>query len=177
MAYLVLAYPELSRKDYELIQDFRRENDELYYKVVEPHFTIVFPVFDIPEKDFINEVREKSKEVKSFSFSLRCATINKDAFNDYYHVFLVPDESYSNIVKIHDRLYSGLLKDNHRLDIDFIPHIGIANSLDKYKCKKLVDQWNSKDFEINGTVSKITIIKYENNVVTNLEEIRLKGNV
>ncbi|MGC8771725.1 MAG: 2'-5' RNA ligase family protein [Brevinematia bacterium] len=173
MAYLVLAYPELSKKDYELIQDFRRENDELYYKVVEPHFTIVFPVFDITEKDFITEVREKIKGVKSFSFSLRCATINKDAFSNYYHVFLVPDEGYSNIVKIHDRLYSGLLKDNHRLDVDFIPHIGIANSVDKYKCKRLVDYWNSKEFEINGTISKITIIKYENNIVTNIEDIRL----
>ena len=104
---------------------------------------------------------------------MRCATINKDAFSNYYHVFLVPDEGYSNIVKIHDRLYSGLLKDNHRLDVDFIPHIGIANSVDKYKCKRLVDYWNSKEFEINGTISKITIIKYENNIVTNIEDIRL----
>lgn len=45
MALLVLAYPELSKNDYDWIQDFRRKHDELYYKIVEPHFTIVFPTF------------------------------------------------------------------------------------------------------------------------------------
>lgn len=86
----------------------------------------------------------------------------------------VPDEGYSRIVKLHDRLYSDKLKDNLRLDLDFIPHIGIGNSLDRYKCKKMVDEWNKEEFELRGTISRLKIVRYENDVVTTIEEIKLK---
>jgi hypothetical protein len=98
MAYLVLAYPELRHEDFELIQDYRKNNDELYFKIVNPHFTIVFPVFDVSQDEFINEIKQNSKDINKFDFTIRCATINKDAFNDYFHAFLVPDEGYSKFV-------------------------------------------------------------------------------
>ena len=115
MAYLVLAYPELTSNDFDLIQNYRRDNDELFFKVVEPHFTIVFPVFDISQDEFTKEIKDKSSNLAKFDIVIRCATINKDAFNDYYHTFLVPDEGYSKIVKLHDKLYSDKLKNNLRL--------------------------------------------------------------
>ncbi|MCP2519846.1 hypothetical protein NLC82_01235 [Candidatus Aminicenantes bacterium AC-335-A11] len=59
MALLVLAFPEISKHDYEAIQNYRKENDELYYGVVEPHFTIVFPIFDIGENEFISEIKKE----------------------------------------------------------------------------------------------------------------------
>ena len=86
----------------------------------------------------------------------------------------VPDEGYSRIVKLHDKLYSDKLKDNLRLDLDFIPHIGIGNSLDRYKYKKMVDEWNKEEFELRGTISGLKIVRYENDVVTTIEEIKLK---
>lgn len=174
MAYLVISYPELSWSDYNWIQRFRRENDPLYYSVVEPHFTLVFPVFDIEETAFVQEATKLLAGVNKIDFTLRCATINKDAFSDYYHILLVPDEGFSKIVKLHDRLYSGLFKSNLRLDIDFIPHIGIGNSLDKTVCKQWVDDWNSQDFEINGSINQIDIIEYDNNKVSTVEIIKLK---
>ncbi|WP_106793436.1 2'-5' RNA ligase family protein [Aquimarina sp. Aq78] len=173
MAYLVLAYPEIKKSDFDVIQNYRKENDKLFYNVVEPHFTIVFPVFDQTETDFIAEIKKQAATFNNFDFVLRCATINKDAFNEYFHTFLVPDEGYSNIVKIHDRLYSGILKENHRLDLDFIPHIGIGNSLNKLDCKKMVDQWNKDEFEIGGTVKTLTIAEYKNNNLRQIEEIKL----
>lgn len=174
MAYLVLAYPELTSDNFDKIQSYRKENDELFFTVVNPHFTIVFPVFDISEEEFIKEVKNKSANFEKFDFIIRCATINKDAFSEYFHAFLVPDEGYSKIVKLHDKLYSDKLQDNLRLDLDFVPHIGIGNSQDKFKCKKMVDEWNKKEFELSGTISLLTIVKYENNVVTIIEEIKLK---
>ncbi|SDN10374.1 2'-5' RNA ligase family protein [Kriegella aquimaris] len=174
MAYLVLAYPIISNSDLELIQKFRRVNDELYYDVVKPHFTIVFPVFRLSETEFIAEIKKQSNNLPSFNFSIRCSTMTKDAFSEYYHSLLVPDEGYSNIVKIHDKLYRDKLIEDLRLDIDFVPHIGIGNSMEKFKCKKMVDNWNSKDFEINGTVTHLTIVEFENNVVRTLDEIKLE---
>ncbi|MCS6846165.1 MAG: hypothetical protein RMN52_00450 [Anaerolineae bacterium] len=45
MSLLVLAYPELSNADRECIRAFRERYDPLYYPVVAPHFTLVFPTF------------------------------------------------------------------------------------------------------------------------------------
>lgn len=174
MAYLVLAYPELRNEDFEQIQNYRKHFDELFFRVVNPHFTIVFPVFDVSKEEFINEVKQKSKDVNKFDFTIRCANINKDAFSDYFHTFLVPDEGYSNVVKLHDILYSGKLKDNLRLDLDFVPHIGIGNSKDKFSCKKMVDEWNRKEFSISGKINYLTIVNYENNKVTKVHEIELR---
>lgn len=84
----------------------------------------------------------------------------------------VPDEGSSRIVKLHDKL-----KDNLRLDLDFIPLIGIGNSQDRHKCKKMVDEWNKEEFELRGTISRlkiVRIVRYENDVVTTIEEIKHK---
>jgi len=174
MAFLVLAYPKIEQSDFDLIQDYRKKNDGLFYSVVKPHFTIVFPVFDQSESDFLTEIQKLAKNYDAFDFVLRCATINRDAFSDYFHTFLVPDEGYSNIIKIHNGLYSGKLKENHRLDLDFVPHIGIGNSLDKLECKKMVDEWNENDFAVNGTVSSLTVVEYENNRVRKIAEFQLE---
>lgn len=174
MSYLIITYPKLAIEDIDLIDNYRKQNDELFYKVVDPHFTLVFPVFDVAQDAFVKEIKSKAEGLTRFGFTLRCATINKDAFSDYFHAFLVPDEGFSRIVKLHDRFYSGTLIDNLRLDIDFIPHIGIGNSKDKLLCKRMVDEWNEKEFAISGSISVLSIIKYEDGVVTTIEEIELQ---
>lgn len=174
MAYLAIAYPTMTSESFDQIQNFRKDNDELYFKIIQPHFTIVFPVFDISQDEFINEVKNKSAGLTKINFVMRCATINKDSFSDYFHAFLVPDEGYSQMVRLHDKLYCEKLKDNLRLDIDYVPHIGVGNSKDKFLCKKMVDKWNEKEFSIHGTISLLTVVKYENNTVTKIEEIELK---
>lgn len=173
ISYLAIAYPKIKSADFELIQQYRKQKDELYFDIVDPHFTLVFPVFNINEKDFLKEIKKQTETFRSFEFTIRCATISKDAFSNYYHVFLVPDEGYSKVVKLHDKLYSGGLKNQLRLDIDFVPHIGVGNSLDKDECKWMVDEWNAKDFEIKGVVNEISIIEYSHLNLKELEKITL----
>jgi 2'-5' RNA ligase len=170
MKLLAVAYPELSKNDFTLIENYRREHDSLY-DIIRTHFTLVFPVKDFSEKVFTEEIKNQLKEVQPFPFTLRSATINKDAFTENYYAFIVPDEGHSNIIKLHDKLYSGRLSSYHRLDIDFIPHITIGNSTDIKACKKMVDDWNSNDFEITGKISAIDIVNYE--LATTLEKIKL----
>ena len=173
MSLLVIAYPEIKKKNYDWIQDLRNKYDMLYYDVVKPHFTFVFPVFNLNKKELTHEIKEKSKGLKEIDFYLRCAVLNKDAFNDYWHVFLVPDEGFSSITKIHDKFYSGKLKDEHFLAIQFIPHLGVGNSTNANECKKLVDELNEKNFEIHGKIKKLTIVKYEDKKVEDIETIDL----
>jgi len=174
MALLVLAYPKLENKDYEWIQSLRSKYDERYYKIVEPHFTIVFPVFDIDPKIFIQHVEKIFIKMKEFYFVLRCAQIVKDSFSDYTDVFLIPEEGYRIFVKLHDQLYTDVLEKELRLDISFIPHLGIANNLDPYKCKELADEINLNSPEIVGAIDFLSIVSYENNTIKTLKEIIFK---
>ncbi len=174
MAYAVISYPEISDADYQKIQQYRKKNDEWLFTVVEPHITFVFPVFEMTENDFVAEIEDLAADVHKINFVFRCAVINKDSFFDYYHALLAPDEGFSRIVKLHDKFYSRKLKPYHRMDIDFIPHLGIGNSTDKDNCKRMVDEWNKEDFSIAGTISSLSIVRYGNDVIENIGEIRLK---
>jgi hypothetical protein len=60
------------------------------------------------------------------------------------------------------------------MDIDFIPHIGIASTTESEKCKRLAGEWNQSEFEIHGSVSRLTMVSYENGVVEKLSEFELK---
>lgn len=173
MALLVLAYPEISESDYERIQAFRRRHDVLYYRVVDPHFTLVFPVPDLPVKPFIAEVANQAQGFRSFEFCIRCAVLNKDAFSDDYFAFLVPDEGYGRIVRLHDRLYADKLFPWRALMVDYIPHIGIGNSKDPLQCLEMVHVWNREEFGIPGRVVALDIANYEHGSVETIERILL----
>lgn len=173
MSLLALTYPRISQKDYNWIQEFREENDELNYGVMEPHFTLVFPVFNQRPETFIEEIKSRSADHNKIGFALRCAVMDKDAFTPYWHVYLVPDEGYSKIIKLHDNLYSGKLTDELRLDLPFIPHIEIANSIEKWKCKELVDQINNSNLEIKGSILELDVVEYHEERVETIEKIKL----
>jgi 2'-5' RNA ligase len=173
MAYLVVAYPSLAENDLEWIQKYREQNDPRYYTVVNPHITLVFAMSDIDKDSFIREVKEKITGITSFDIELNVATINQNDDGKYYHEFLVPDIGYSNIVKLHDRLYSGLFAPHLRYDIDFIPHIGIGNSDEASISKQRIDELNTEGVSIPGRVDSVDIIEYKDGVVTSVEKIRL----
>ena len=173
MALLVLAHPQLEEKDYSWIQAFRSKYDKRYFDVFEPHFTIVFPVYETGEKEFIAHAQKIAKRFKEFYFVLRCAQIVKDSVSDYIDVLLIPEEGYRLFVKLHDALYTGPLEKDLRLDIPFIPHLGIGNNLDAHICKKLADEINLQNIEIVGAVSRLDIASYEGNRIKILKEIFL----
>jgi 2'-5' RNA ligase superfamily protein len=129
MNLCVLAYPSVSTSDYERIQEFRQHNDELYFHVVEPHFTLAFPLAGWEVEPYIAEVKKQLQGFRSFDFCIRCATLDKDAFSDFYHAFLVPDEGHSQIVKLHYQLCADKFFPYRQLHVDFIPHIGIGRNL------------------------------------------------
>jgi hypothetical protein len=174
MALLVLAYPQIEKKDFGWIQSIRAKHDERYFKIVEPHFTIVFPIYNVKEEQLIEHVEKISKKFKEFYFVLRCSQIVKDSFSDYTDVFLIPEEGYRIFVKLHDALYTGMLEKELRMDIPFIPHVGIANNFDPVKCKQLADEINTKNPEVIGVINKLSIVQYENNIIELKEEIRLR---
>ncbi len=118
-------------------------------------------------------VRERSRGFGPIPFALRCATIVKDAFNEYTHTFLIPDEGHGAMVRLHDALYRGRLADRLRLDLPYIPHIGIGSSTNPTACKDLADELNSRALAVEGTIRELEIATFDGRRVKTLERIAL----
>jgi 2'-5' RNA ligase len=174
MALLVVAYPQLTAADYAWIQAIRQQHDA-HYSLIAPHFTLVFPLNSVDQAACLAHITASTRQIGSISFSIRCAMIVKDAFGPLTHLFLVPDEGYSALVKLHDALYVDLLADHLRLDVAFIPHMTIGGHAEPRVCKASADQINHQNRCIQGSIDAVDLISHENATVTTIEPIALAG--
>lgn len=175
MALAVVNYPTLSDDDFAWIQSVRREHDPLFFEVIDPHFTLVFPTEAVLEPTLIDHVRQQLDSATSFEVVFRCAILGDPDFLDHAHAFLVPDEGFSDVVRLHDGLYSGPLAGELRLDLPFIPHVALANTPTPEACKAIVDRLNSEDFEIRGWVEALDVIGYDGERVWPIVQSTLPG--
>jgi len=173
MRLAVVSYPSISQEDHEWIQAIRARHDR-YYQLIAPHFTFVFPC-SLGEKVLTKHVKRQSAGVNQFRFVTRCAVVNKDATEDMAHVFLTPDEGFSDIVRLHDRFYTGILTSELRIDIPFIPHISIGNADDPLECQRLVDKLNEEAFAVDGTIDTLDVVSVdiERGEVRTIEQVKL----
>jgi 2'-5' RNA ligase superfamily len=175
MTLLVIGYPDVQSEDASWIESFRNEHDALYRGVVGAHFTIVFPTDALSAEQLVTHVHECVSGARPIEFVLRSALVVPDHFIDVSHVFLVPDEGNSAFIKLHDRLYRGSLTGELRLDIPYIPHLGIASNTRPAVCKPLADQLNDMDLAIAGRVSELAISAYDGSRVQTLATATLSG--
>lgn len=174
MSLIVVAFPKVSAEDAMWIREYRRNHDPRFFTIVEPHFTLVFPIDGIPQDVFVHEVEQLSKGFKGCNFTIRVATVIQDKIEGYYHEFLIPDEGFSNMVKMHDALYAGIFMPHLRFDIDYTPHIGIGNADALEECKDRVDALNADNIHIAGTIDSIDIIEYTGGPVQPISTIALQ---
>jgi 2'-5' RNA ligase len=80
---------------------------------------------------------------------------------------------FSKILKLHDAFYRSLLEPELRLDLPFVPHIGIASLPKSEACKKLADELNAQNFEIHGKVETVDIIRYDGVLTETVRQIGL----
>jgi 2'-5' RNA ligase len=172
MALLALSYPSITNQQRQWIQEIRQEYDPLY-DVVAPHFTLVFPTSMWDAHAFGAHLRRHAQGHSPIAFTLRCAIVVKDLLGEHTQTFLVPDQGFSEIVKLHDALYAGDLARELRLDIPFIPHITVASALDPTVCKRVADAINQQNIAISGTLHMIDITEHANRTVTTLERLPL----
>jgi 2'-5' RNA ligase superfamily protein len=173
MALAVVNYPAIRRDDLDWIQSIRREHDHLFFGVVDPHLTIVFPTDGVAQSTLVEHVAERVSVFHSFEVVFRCAILGDPDFMGHAHAFLTPDEGFSEIVRLHDGLYTGPLAGELRLDLPFIPHVGIASTPSLEECKAIVDRLNKERFEIRGQVDALDVIGYDGTRVWNIERYAL----
>ncbi len=173
MPYLVIAYPTLSQEDRQWIQELRERCDTELASVVAPHFTLVFPLAHIQGKRLTEHVKTQVKHFQNISFVLGCALPVKDIVSEESSVFLVPEEGFSTILKLHDTLYRGILASSLRLDIPFLPHLTVGKTSDLTQAKKLADVINQHPLAIKGTIDALDVIVFKNKHVETVEQISL----
>jgi hypothetical protein len=157
MALLVLAYPELAPEDRAWIEGIRAEY-HLRHARVAAHFTLVYPVWDLDADAFVADVSRQAAGCASIPFVLRWALPFKDVTGEGTDVLLVPEEGFSALARLHDRLYAGDLAPRLRLDIPTIPHLTVAHSADPHPCKRLADALNARPVAIPGSIAALDLV-------------------
>ncbi len=169
-----LAFPTLSREDRHWINQRREQHDPVFLKV-RPHFTLLFGGTDIPRHIYSRHVAKIAERESSFKFQARRVSVGVDYFGSGGYAFLVPDEGHSNLLSLHDKLYSGPLLSHRRLDLPYVPHITLGKYDSLEKTQQLCSQLNEQRISISGIVDTLTIVAEENGAVRELEQFVLAG--
>lgn len=158
MQIAVVAYPNYCNDDYELIEQIRFKHSPLIqYEPMKPHFTLVFPTS--AELDTVkSHIKSIANQIIRFDFKIRCTIIMPARNAKGSHLFLVPDEGFSRIIRLHDMLYTGVLASHLLRDIPYIPHITIGYSDNIEVIQEISMEINGNDYEISGTLDKLTLI-------------------
>lgn len=167
-----LAYPCLGAPDSDFIEEFRRQHDG-QHPLAKAHFTMAFGCAGIDEQAYLLHLEEVARKQGPISFACRYAMLGADAAHAY--AYLVPDEGYSSLSRLHDALYRQVLAPTLRLDIPYVPHITIGSSTNRALMKSLCDELNQGGLEIRGSVDRLTMVALENGVLTDLTSARLSG--
>jgi len=173
MSYVVIAYPDISQNDFDWIQEIRQKNDSVMYEVVKPHVTFIFPTNMFDENTLAEHIKMKIAGTNPIKVKFDSTKVVEDDSRSYFHTFLIPSKGFSEITNLHDILYTGKLKDELRVDIPFIPHVGIGTNVYEKPMLELSERIDNEHISIEGTLNCLSIAKYENNKVTDIVKIPL----
>jgi 2'-5' RNA ligase len=173
MALVVVSYPQVSLRDAEWLASLKQRYPGLTPSSLGPHFTLVFPLEDIDEAQLAAHVREQVHGQQAIPFAIRCAVPINDYASEDYYVLLVPDEGFSGIVKLHDRLYTGPLASLLSPDTPFTPHITVGHTTDGWLCRQVANELNAEDFTIAGTIAHVDLIDKDGHSIRTVERFAL----
>jgi len=147
------AFPTI---DAPFIDELRARHDPLAH-VVAPHVTLLFPTSKPTLEELIAEVELAVRGCAPFSAVLRSALAMPDGGRS--HVFLVPDEGFAEIVRLHERLYAGVLASELRLDVPFVPHMTVAAGLEHHAARALARQLNERRFAVPLVIDAVDAVE------------------
>ena len=163
-----VAYPELNARDRAFIDDFRLRHHRHVGPLVAPHYTLVYGCAAVPETDYLRHAQAVAAGTSAIAFCCRYAMLGADDEDDTAYVFLVPDAGYAQISLLHDRLYTGPLANQLRLDLPYIPHITVGRLDSRVEAKALCDELNRRGLEIHGALGALTVGAIRDGVFTEL---------
>ena len=122
MKLAVVAYPFLHPDDSNWIESSRSANDPAASRI-RAHFTLVFPV-EAETEELERELEALSRTLAPVDFEI--ARVEVHVVDSLAYVFLVPDDGFAEIGRLHDDLHAGVLRPHRRSDSAFVPHITVG---------------------------------------------------
>ncbi|HTZ36535.1 MAG TPA: 2'-5' RNA ligase family protein [Stellaceae bacterium] len=150
----VVARPEFGRAEFEWLSRLRCTMSR---GPGEPAFTLVFPGGGASAPDIVKHVEATCATTPRIRFCLRSAVIVPEPNASAFHVFLVPDEGFGAIIRLHDRLHVGPLAGCLRPEVPYIPHLTVASTRDFDQARRTKASLNAHDLAIDGRIEAIEV--------------------
>jgi hypothetical protein len=122
-----------------------------------PWFTLVFPGSGSSTKEVVQHIEATCAFTSRIRFCLRSAIIVPDVNMSWFHVFLVPDEGFGAIIRLHDRLHVGPLESCLRPETPYIPHLTVATVKELDVARRTKAALNAQDLAIAGRIDQIEV--------------------
>lgn len=138
-----------------------------------PYFTLVFPGAQMEPAEFARLIRVAAQDTPRIRFHLKSALVAPEATVRRFHVFLIPDDGFGAILKLHDKLHTGPIEACLRPETPYLPHITVATSADYVAARKIAAQLNARDLSIEGTIESLQVERREGETVKLVAEVPL----
>ncbi len=173
--FYTVSYPEVSPEAAVFMVNFRHDHDLPRHDVVAAHFTLIFGCKSLPEDEYTRHVESIARGSSAIAFSCQYAMLGADDADDTAYVFLVPNEGFAEISRLHDRLYTGILAPCLRLDVPYVPHITLGTTQDRHAAKALCDELNRQGVRVDGQLRTLTVGVLQDGKFLNLSVHRLNA--
>jgi 2'-5' RNA ligase len=121
MYYALNFYPQLGTELSESIDAIRRQYDPTS-GFTKPHITVLFPVpGSVGEGQLISHIQNVLSGWSPFEIRLGGFHKSRD-----HWLFLTLKEGETQVKKLYQALYTGILAEYRRDDIEFVPHLGLG---------------------------------------------------
>ncbi|MFD2680292.1 2'-5' RNA ligase family protein [Bacillus seohaeanensis] len=132
------------------MEEVREKYDPLY-SVIPPHITLVFPFeSDISTLELKEHVHDSLREISPFTLRLQGVTGSGGEY-----LFLNVKQGNDEIIRIHDLLYTGILKEYYFREVSFIPHITIGRLQSKKDFRQALLQTSKFDSTFETKINSI----------------------
>jgi 2'-5' RNA ligase len=166
----VIARPHFDKADLAWLTDIRSRRAGSRGA---PYFTLVFPGVELEPKAFAAAIRARVEGISPIRFRLRSALVVPEPLVRRFHVFLIPDEGFGAILKLHDTLHTGPIAAALRTDSPYLPHITVATTTDHNAARKLATALNNGDIDIRGHIDALQVERRTGEVIELMAEIPL----
>lgn len=154
--YAIVFFPkDLPKKIY----DFRKKYD-FKWNLIQPHITLVFP-FDFSDENLlVKHIEEKATTNQPF-------TIVVDRYKKSHdnYLYLTFKKGSSELIDLHNSLYTGVLTDYLKNDHSYEPHLTIGNfqnedsSFQKEKYLQATRELELMPIQYVGELDSLTLIE------------------
>jgi 2'-5' RNA ligase len=166
----VIARPHFEKADLAWLTDIRSRRAGSRGP---PYFTLVFPGVQMEPRAFADQVRKNVGDFPRIRLRLRSALVVPEHAVGRFHVFLIPDEGFGAILRLHDRLHAGPIETAIRPETPYLPHITVATTATHHEARKVAQALNQGDLDISGHIETLTVERRAGEVIREIAEIPL----